>query len=110
MTKKLTKRDIQKFRKTIGTAWSVSDTNDALERTFTFDNFMEAFMFVTRVGVHAEVMHLYPLIEIDQEIVTLSIGDGAGTTLTVTDFELAEKIDIVYALSTNAGKRHRART
>ncbi len=107
MTKKLTKRDITKYRKTIGNAWSVSDTNDSLDRTFSFASFVEAFMFVTRVGVHAEVMQLYPHIEIDAAVVHLHIGDKRTPGLRIQHFELAEKIDIVYALSTKAAQRHR---
>ena len=109
MIKKLSKRDVLKYRKTIGTAWLIPNTNNSLDRTVTFDTFVEAFMFVTRVGVHAEVMHLYPHIEIDQHRVFLSIGNAEAVGLTLTQFELAEKIDIVYALSTTAGRKHHTR-
>jgi 4a-hydroxytetrahydrobiopterin dehydratase len=108
MTKKLTKKDIAKLRKNIGSAWSVSATATSLDRSFTFSSFIEAFMFVTRVGVHAEVMQDYPHIEIDQAVVQLALKSTTSAGLTVAQFEFAEKIDVVYALSTNAAKRHHA--
>lgn len=107
MAKKLTKRDIQKYQKTIGTAWSIASEGKSLDRTFTFTNFIEAFMFVTRIGVHAEVMHLYPHIEIDEHVVSLSIGDESTSSLTPEHFELAAKIDVIYALSTTSVRKHR---
>lgn len=107
MAKKLTKRDIQKYQKTIGTAWKLTSDTTSLDRTFTFTNFVEAFMFVTRIGVHAEVMHLYPHIEIDEHIVSLSIRDESAKGLTPDHFELAAKIDVIYALSTTRVQKHR---
>ena len=107
MAKKLTKRDIQKYQKTIGTAWKLATANTSLDRTFTFTNFVEAFMFVTRIGVHAEVMQLYPHIEIDEHIVSLSIGHESTTGLILGHFELAAKIDVIYALSTTGVRKHR---
>lgn len=100
MTKKLTKRDLTKFRKTIGTAWEIPDTGDALIRTFVFSRFIEAFMFVTRVGIHAEVLHQYPHIILDANIVLLTLTDRTTHTITPDNFELAKKIDVIFALST----------
>lgn len=103
MTKKLTKRDLTNYRKTIGTAWVMTDGNDALVRTFTFPHFVDAFMFITRVGIHAEVMQQYPHIVLDHRAVTLTLHDAHLKTLTKDNFELAEKIDIIFALSTKHG-------
>jgi len=100
MTKKLTKRDVARYRKTIGSAWNLSDPGECIVRTFHFQRFVEAFMFVTRIGIHAEVMHQYPCIVLNANLVTLTIGDTAVTGLTPENFELAKKIDVVYALST----------
>jgi 4a-hydroxytetrahydrobiopterin dehydratase len=100
MTKKMTKRDLAKYRKTIGSAWEITETNDALVRTFRFSRFVEAFMFVTRVGIHAEVMQQYPIIVLDGGDVSLTLSDKLTHTLTLDNFELAKKIDIIYALST----------
>jgi 4a-hydroxytetrahydrobiopterin dehydratase len=110
MTKKLTKRDITKYRKTIGTAWKISETKASLDRTFKFPSFIEAFMFVTRVGVHAEVMRFYPHIEIDAHLVQLHISDATSAGFTVRQFELAEKVDVIFALSTSATTKERTRS
>ena len=103
MIKKLTKRDLTKHLKTIGTAWGMSQENDALVRTFTFPHFIEAFMFITRVGIHAEVLKQYPHIVLDHAKVTLTLHDSHAKILTAENFELAKKIDIIFALSTTSG-------
>ena len=100
MTKKLTKRDIKTLQKSIGTAWSLHQDGNALVRTFTFAQFFEAFMFVTRIGIHAEVMRQYPHIVIDAGTVIITIQDRNTETLMSGNFELAKKIDVVFALST----------
>ena len=101
MTKKLSKRDITKYRKTIGSAWDMSDENTALVCTFTFKHFIEAFMFVTRVSIHAEVMKQYPEILLHHCVVSLTLGRADQEMLTADNFELAKKIDVIFALSTS---------
>ena len=100
MTKKLTKRDITKYQKTIGTAWLVASEGTELSRTFSFPTFVEALMFVTRVGVHAEVMQDYPHITLHDGIVKLVLTTIEAGGLSKHNFEFAGKVDIVFALST----------
>ena len=40
--------------------WTMSADGKALERTFRFKNFSEAFAFLTRVAMHAEKVDHHP--------------------------------------------------
>ena len=40
--------------------WALSDDGKALERTFRFKDFPEAFAFLTRVAMHAEKVDHHP--------------------------------------------------
>ena len=71
--------------------WSLSD--DKLQRSFVFRNFVEAFGFMTRVALlaeaadhHPEWSNVYNKVEI-----YLTTHDAAG--LSERDFSLAEKIN-----------------
>lgn len=105
MTKKLTKRELATHLKTIGTAWDVSSDGTLLVRTFTFSRFIEAFMFVARIGIHAEVLQQYPRIVLDRHKVVLTLSDFDRELLTINNFELAHKIDVIFALSTSTARR-----
>ncbi len=75
------------------TGWTRSEGREAIEKTFTFRNFSEAFAFMTRVALaaekldhHPEWFNVYKTVE-----VTLSTHDAGG--LTELDFKLAKKMD-----------------
>ena len=104
MTKKLTKRELTTNLKTISTTWGVTDDGTSLVRTFTFARFIDSFMFVTRLGIHAEVMKQYPRIMLEQQKVTLTLGDFHHKVLTVDNFDLAKKIDVIFTLSTTTAR------
>jgi 4a-hydroxytetrahydrobiopterin dehydratase len=40
--------------------WSMADSGEALLRNFTFQDFSEAFAFLTRVAMHAEKVDHHP--------------------------------------------------
>jgi 4a-hydroxytetrahydrobiopterin dehydratase len=40
--------------------WSLSDDHQAIERSFRFKDFSEAFAFLTRVAMHAERQDHHP--------------------------------------------------
>jgi len=71
--------------------WTVRD--EAITRTFTFDDFAEAVGFVTRVGVAAERVFHHPDIDIRWNKVTLTLTSHDVGGLTERDTELAAKID-----------------
>lgn len=75
------------------TGWRLSDSGDALQKSFAFANFVEAFGWMTRVALHAEKLNhhpdwsnVYKTVE-----VTLSTHDAGG--LTELDLKLARKMD-----------------
>ncbi|MCB1351428.1 MAG: 4a-hydroxytetrahydrobiopterin dehydratase [Rhodobacteraceae bacterium] len=73
--------------------WQPVTGRDAIAKTFTFGNFVEAFGFMTRAALwaekwnhHPEWFNVYRTVE-----VTLSTHDAGG--LTGLDVKLAKKLD-----------------
>ena len=73
--------------------WALSREGKAIERTFTFGDFVEAFGFMTRVAIlaekadhHPEWFNVYNRVEI-----TLTTHDAGG--LSTRDVEMAKAID-----------------
>ena len=70
-------------------AWN--DVDDALERTFEFDDFRGALAFVNRVGELAESENHHPDIAIHYSKVTLRWWTHTAGGITDRDRELAGK-------------------
>jgi 4a-hydroxytetrahydrobiopterin dehydratase len=72
--------------------WKESDNK--LYRKFEFENFSEAFAFMTRVAIEAEKMDHHPLwTNVWNKVeIWLSTHD-AGDIVTAKDKKLAERID-----------------
>ncbi|SFS21840.1 4a-hydroxytetrahydrobiopterin dehydratase [Yoonia litorea] len=77
----------------IENGWRMSSDRDAIEKTFTFDNFVEAFGFMSKAAIWAEKMghhpewsNVYKTVE-----VTLTTHDVDG--LSELDAKLAAKMD-----------------
>lgn len=72
------------------------EENNKLYRKITFQNFSEAFAFMTRVAIEAEKMNHHPLwTNIYNEVeIWLSTHD-AGNIITDKDRKLAAKIDAI---------------
>src|SRR6266702_3551962 len=75
--------------------WSETPGRDAIERTFTFADFSEAFGFMARVALvaekhdhHPEWRNVYKTVE-----VTLSTHDAGG--LTMNDIALAQAMNAI---------------
>lgn len=73
------------------------ESNNSLQRTFEFQNFTQAFAFMTEVAFHAEKMNHHPNWSnvYNKVEVSLSTHD-AGNTVTDKDRKLAKAIDAVY--------------
>lgn len=76
-----------------GTGWKIDGGADALEKTFLFKDFKQAFAFMTRVaddaedlGHHPEWSNVYRSVK-----VRLTTHDAGG--LTALDAELARRMD-----------------
>lgn len=75
------------------TGWEVMQGRDAIHKTFQFDNFVDAFGWMTRVAIwaekwdhHPEWSNVYKTVE-----VTLTTHDVDG--LSTLDVKLARKMD-----------------
>ena len=76
--------------------WREVEGRDAMERSFTFKSFNEAFGFMARVALHAEKMDHHPewFNVYNRVEITLSTHDCGG--LSQKDLDLAGKIDRAY--------------
>lgn len=77
----------------LSAGWTVVDGRDAIAKTFTFGNFIDAFGWMTRVALwaekwnhHPEWQNVYRTVE-----VTLTTHDADG--LTMRDVKLATKME-----------------
>lgn len=75
------------------TGWKIDAGRDALTKTFTFANFVEAFGFMTRAALWAEKWNHHPeWTNVYKTVsITLITHDAAG--LTDLDIKLATKMD-----------------
>jgi 4a-hydroxytetrahydrobiopterin dehydratase len=73
------------------TEWKIVD--EKLNRAFKFDNFVDAFAFMTKVAIIAEKMDHHPeLFNVyNSVVIDLTTHDAGG--IGVLDIELAQKID-----------------
>lgn len=72
--------------------WTEKDNK--LTRSFTFDNFIEAFAFMTKVALIAEKMEHHPLWTNVYNKVEISLSThDAGDKITEKDRKLAAEID-----------------
>ena len=72
--------------------WSV--VNGKLHRAFTFRNFVEAFGFMTKVALEANMLDHHPeFYNSWNRVVIQLVTHDAGDMITVLDVTLARKID-----------------
>ena len=89
-----TPTQVQEALLQLGTGWSFVD-EALIQKTFQFNNFVEALAFVNKVGAIAEEEQHHPDIHIhyNKVIVELSTHDVDG--LTQKDFDVANNIDAI---------------
>lgn len=85
-------QEIESFLKK-NSSWKKAKRRAALQKTFLFPNFNEAFGFMTRVALVAEQMNHHPewMNVYNRVDVTLSTHDANG--ITNLDFKLAEAME-----------------
>lgn len=71
--------------------WTLKER--AIEKTFTFKNFVEAMAFVNRVAAIAEQEGHHPDIAVSYRMVTLTLFTHAIGGLSLNDFIVAAKVD-----------------
>ena len=92
-TAKLSEQEIaSELRKLSG--WSV--LNGSLHRVFEFQDFTQAFGFMTRVALAAEKMDHHPDWSNSWNKVTVDLSTHSAGGLTKNDVELAGKIQQIY--------------
>jgi 4a-hydroxytetrahydrobiopterin dehydratase len=70
------------------------ETDNRLYRKFEFNNFSEAFAFMTRVAIEAEKMDHHPLwTNVYNKVEIWLNTHSAGNIVTEKDHKLARKID-----------------
>ena len=80
--------------------WAVVDGRDAITKTFKFDDFVEAWGFMSRAAILAEKMNHHPewFNVYNRVEVTLTTHDAGG--LSALDLELASKMDVLSGWNT----------
>jgi len=73
--------------------WAPVENREAIHKTFTFEDFVAAFGFMTKVALHAEKMNHHPeWFNVYNKVeITLSTHDAGGVTM--KDVDLAMQID-----------------
>lgn len=73
------------------------EENNQLKATFKFDNFIQAFAFMTEVAFHAEQQAHHPEWTNVYNTVRIALSThDAGNVVTEKDHQLARAIDSVY--------------
>jgi 4a-hydroxytetrahydrobiopterin dehydratase len=73
--------------------WSIE--NDALVKTFSFEDFVQSMQFVNRLGIAAETAQHHPDIDIRYSRVTVALSTHDSGGITEKDFALAQEADAV---------------
>jgi 4a-hydroxytetrahydrobiopterin dehydratase len=73
--------------------WARSADGEALERTYRFKDFAQAFAFLTRVAAHAEKVDHHPEFTSVWNRVDFRLTSHDAGGVTMRDIELAEAID-----------------
>ena len=77
--------------------WVRSADEQALERTYRFKDFAEAFAFITRVAAHAEAVDHHPEFTSVWNRVDFRLTTHDAGGVTARDVELAQAIDALAA-------------
>jgi len=81
--------------KKLGDHWSLDAKERYLSATFTFPNYLDALMFVTRISVHAEVHRHHPEVCLSYGKVVVTLTTHDAKAVTTKDIDLAEAIERV---------------
>ncbi len=93
-TKKLEKKEIEKkLLKMSG--WRVNQKHTELSKSFPVSSFMNALSLTARIAVISEVMNHHPEVTLSYTDVSIKLSTHDVSGLTVKDFELATKLDLI---------------
>ena len=91
----MSKRDIARVLKQ-NNLWQVNAAGTTLYRTFKFEDYIQALVFIARMSVHAEVLKHHPDIEFSYAKVKVKLTTHALKGLTKVDIALLERIAKLY--------------
>lgn len=77
--------------------WKREVSPPGLHSEFKFNSFKSAFAFMTRVAFEAEEMDHHPDWSNSYNVVKISLTTHSENAVTELDYELAERIDKIYA-------------
>ena len=95
----LSRSDRSRIKK-LGPAWQLDEKGKRLTATFDFPNYLDAFMFVTRVSVHAEVLQHHPELHLTHGQVKVILTTTEVKAVTSLDIDLAERIMNILSTAT----------
>lgn len=83
----------------LGTEWHLSknaESKQCLKATYPFPNFSDALNWVNKLSTVAEELQHHPNISFTWGVVELQVWSHDAGGLTERDFQLAERLDIVW--------------
>jgi 4a-hydroxytetrahydrobiopterin dehydratase len=75
-------------------SWTYTET--AITRDFKFENFVDAFSFMTAIALEAEKMDHHPDWSNVYNQVKIALNTHSAMGITQLDFDLAGRIDAIY--------------
>lgn len=90
----LKKGELKKFLKQCN-SWQLNAKETQVYKTFTFENHIDALVFIARVTVHAQVQDHHPDINFGFKKVKVTLTTHEVKGVTKKDFELISKIDSI---------------
>ncbi|QQA42611.1 4a-hydroxytetrahydrobiopterin dehydratase [Pelagovum pacificum] len=81
----------------VAAGWTLSDDGTAIEKTFEFRNFVEAFGFMARCAMWAEKLNHHPEWSNVYKTVTVRLTTHDTGGLTTLDAKLSQKMDSLAA-------------
>lgn len=97
MTEKLSEETRRTVLKPLfDSGWEMTQSKDAIHKTFVFDNFVEAFGWMTRVAIWAEKWDHHPEWDNVYKTVNVTLTTHDADGLTTLDAKLARKMDGLY--------------
>ncbi|KMK75127.1 4a-hydroxytetrahydrobiopterin dehydratase [Alkalihalobacillus pseudalcaliphilus] len=75
--------------------WKLKDVK-WIERSYRFQDFLQAISFVNRVATYAENINHHPFINIQYKMVIIRLNSWNEKGLTELDFTMARQMDQIY--------------
>ena len=75
--------------------WTTVEGRDAIQKSFKFKNFNQAFGFMTRAALYSETMNHHPEWSNTYATVIVDLVTHSANGITKLDFDLAKKINAI---------------